>query len=78
MTWPDLTPNGGRKMKTIKARFTLSIGFVGAKHEDIVEIQVEEDATKEEIEEEINEEWERWAMNYIDGGAEIIEEDEEG
>lgn len=65
-------------MKTVKARFTLSIGFVGAVHEEIVEIQVAEDATKGEIEETVYEEWEKWSKNYIDGGAEIIEEDKEG
>ena len=59
-----------------KIRVTLSIGFAGAKHEDIIEIDDEEwDAcnTDDEREDLINDYWRDWSNNYIDGGAELIE-----
>lgn len=45
-------------MKTIEMK--LSIGYPTATHED--EIQVEDDATAEKIDEEVK----QWAWNYID------------
>lgn len=48
----------------IKVKFTLSIGFPGAKHEEIVEM--EEYCTDEDIEECYQE----WCNQYLDGGWE--------
>lgn len=50
-----------------KYRFTLSIGFVGAQREEIVDI--DDDATEEEV----TAEWTEWAWNYIDGGPHKID-----
>ena len=49
-------------------RFTLSIGFVGAKHDDEFPIEFPDDATEDDIEEIVQEEWLEWSNNYIDGG----------
>lgn len=54
-----------------KVRFTLSIGFACGEHEEIMEY--EDDATDKEIDED----WSDWAWNYIDGGAETIDNEEE-
>jgi hypothetical protein len=65
--------------KMPKLRVTLGIGFHGAKHESILTISEEEweacvtDYYREEL---IQEYWQEWANNYIDGVTEIIEEDE--
>ena len=64
-------------MKEIKVKFTLGIGFAGARHEEKVTIEFEDDTTKEEIENIIEEEWKEWTYNYIDGGWDIIEEGKE-
>ncbi|MGN7818830.1 DUF7167 family protein [Chitinophaga sp. 22536] len=54
-------------MKTIIIKMFLGIGF-GSVHNDEQELQVEDDATKEQIEEEVNEIVNDWAQNYIDLG----------
>ncbi len=57
-------------------RVTLSIGFVGAEHIDtliIDEQEWNECATEEEKQALMNEYWQNWANNYIDGGAVLIE-----
>lgn len=45
-----------------KVEFTLSIGFVTGNHHEVMEF--DDDITDEEIEQEYNE----WIWNYIDGG----------
>lgn len=47
-------------MKTV--RFTLSIGYSGCEHVDTQEF--EDDVTDEELDEA----WQEWSSNYIDGG----------
>ncbi len=47
-------------MRTLK--IYLTIGFPGAMHRD--EIEVEDDATEEQIEEEVRD----WAMNHVEWG----------
>mgnify|MGYP003658210227 FL=1 len=62
-------------MPTIKV--TLSIGFVGAVHEDELEVNQEEwdeCATEDEREALIDEHWTTWSNNYIEGSAVLIEE----
>lgn len=44
----------------IKVNVSLGIGFVGAKHEDVLEF--EDDTSVEEIDEAVKD----WAWNYID------------
>ena len=60
-----------------KLRVTLSIGFAGATHEDILEISDEELAvckTQEDRDNLFNEYWTDWSNSYIDGYVELIEE----
>ena len=63
----------------MEVKVTLSIGYAGACHEDIIEI---DDAdynaclNEDQRQELLNELWNEWAWNYIDGGATIIEENE--
>jgi len=53
-----------------KFNVSLSIGFVGAKHTDVLEI---DDENFEGMDEDqratfLDECWQEWANNYIDGG----------
>ena len=63
----------------MKANVTLSIGYPGANRADVIDIDDEDwnaclnDDQREEL---LNELWNEWAWNYIDGGATIIEENE--
>ena len=57
------------------AKVTLSIGFVGAKHEDEIEIDDTEYAeceTDKQRDDLLHEYWRDWSNNYIDGGIEVI------
>ena len=58
-------------MKEVKVKFTLGIGFAGATHEEKIEFEFEDAANQDEIEKELEEAWQDWAWNYIDGGWEI-------
>lgn len=51
----------------MKIKMTLGIGYPNANQEEIIEVA--DDASEEEIEEI----WQEWSNNYIDGGFEIIE-----
>ena len=57
-------------MKRVK--FTLDIGFVGATHVEIFEF--EDDTTDAQIEEE----YETWVSNYMDGGWHVLEDGDDG
>ena len=57
-------------------RVTLSIGFSGAKHSDILDIDdVEWSACETEVQRDdlMAEYWTDWSNNYIDGGYWLIE-----
>jgi hypothetical protein len=59
-----------------KMKVTLGIGFHNANQEDVIDIdetEWNECETDEEREDLINDYWQNWANNYIDGGTEIIE-----
>ena len=58
-------------MKKIKIQLHLSIGYISSR-EDKMEIEVDENATEEEIQKEIDEVAEYWASNFIEYGAKII------
>lgn len=63
----------------MKYRVTLSIGFVGAVHEDVLDVDDEELAsceTDEQRDDLLNEYWQDWANNYIDGGIWPVDGDE--
>jgi hypothetical protein len=54
---------------------TLSIGFPTAKHEDVLDVDDQDYAdceTDRQREDLLQEYWQEWANNYIDGGYEII------
>ncbi|MCM3703824.1 hypothetical protein [Paenibacillus macerans] len=60
-----------------KFRFTVNIGFVGARREEIIEIPDEdlEGATEEERDQLLDEAWREWLWGKnIDGGWEEMEE----
>ena len=58
-------------MRTIKGTFTLGIGYSNANHEDEFEIIVENNTTDEEIDQILQEDWQDWSSNFIDGGWDI-------
>lgn len=60
-------------MKTIKFKVHLDTGFVTAEHRDELEIEVEDDATEEQIQQALDAEARDWAMNKIEYWYEIIE-----
>ncbi len=51
-----------------RVRYTLSIGFVGAEHRDVF------DWPDEATDEEINEDYQQWCQNYMDGGWYVLED----
>lgn len=60
-----------------KIRVTLGIGYPGAQHEDVVEIDNDDwddCETQEEKDSLADEYWQEWADNYIDGGWELEEQ----
>lgn len=59
-----------------KYRFTLHTGFAEATHEDEYEIDDEdlEGLSKEERDKVIEEHWQEWAWNYLDGGWEVVQD----
>lgn len=56
----------------MKFKFSVSTGYVGSRREDIVEIDDTdlEGLSKEERAKVIEEHWQEWAWNYLDGGWE--------
>ncbi len=60
-------------MKTIKVKFVLAISLVNCKVEDIVSINVEDDATSDEIDNKITEEYSNWVHENNQGYFEIID-----
>jgi len=64
----------------MKARVTLSIGYPTASHEDILDIDDVEYAeceTDEQRQNLLNEYWQDWSNNYIDGSVNVVEPQEE-
>lgn len=58
-----------------KLRVSLSIGFVGAKHEDVIDVddeELEECSSEDERNELLNSYWQDWANNYIEGVCELV------
>lgn len=58
-----------------KFKFTLSIGYAGADHRETYEIDDEdfEGLSEAERDKVIEEHWQEWSQNYIDGGWDEIE-----
>lgn len=60
-----------------KLKVTLSIGYHGASHDDIIDIDEEEwEDCETEVErtELMDSYWQDWANNYIEGGCLIVED----
>lgn len=60
-------------MRIVKIKTHLSIGYANANREDELELQVDDDATPEEIEKDAEQLVNDWSTNYIDLGFQIIE-----
>ena len=63
----------------VKIKLELSIGFPGAKHEEVAEIPKSEidGLSPDELQEYLNDYWKEWSNMYIDGYAGILEEGED-
>lgn len=59
-------------MKIIKINVQLNIGQAGGR-DDILDIEVDDNATPEEIETACDEACEDWANNYIDTGWSFVD-----
>jgi hypothetical protein len=53
---------------TVKIKVHLSIGIAGAVHNDVIEIDIPDDATEEVVNQIKDEACEDWANNFIDLG----------
>ncbi|MEH6978336.1 MULTISPECIES: DUF7167 family protein [Bacillus] len=53
-----------------KVRFTLSIGYVGAKHDETFTLNElgYYPETDKDVEDFLEQKWKEWSANYIDGG----------
>lgn len=60
-------------MKTIKAKFYVSTGYAGASIEEVMQIKVEETATPEEIDDQIQAEYEIWVNENTEQSWSIID-----
>lgn len=61
-------------MKTIQIDVSVSTGYVGSKVEDVLDIEIPEGATTEEIEQVCGEVYEQWVWDTINSGWSIKED----
>lgn len=59
-------------MRTIKVRAFLEIGLANARHKDIIDVEVEETDSPEQIEATIDMQVKEWMYGYVDYGWEEI------
>jgi hypothetical protein len=52
----------------IKIKVNLNIGFTSATRKDVIDVEIDDNATEEEIEEAKEEAAKDWAYNFIDIG----------
>lgn len=57
----------------VKVEMSIWTRYVGSTIKDIVEVEVDDDATEKEIEKEIQEYYDEWVWSQIDGGYKRIE-----
>lgn len=62
-------------MKKITFEFSVSTHYVGSKVTEQVELEFEDDATEQEIEDEVSEYWVEWRNNECEGGWTRIKEE---
>lgn len=60
-------------MKTLKYEFTVSTRYVGSQSTEEYEIEVEDGATAEEIEIQVEAAYKDWVSNEIEGGWKLIQ-----
>jgi hypothetical protein len=60
-------------MKEIKIKVHLSIGYVNANHDGVLTVEVDDDATDDEIQEAADLICEDWANNFIEYGWDFKE-----
>ena len=59
----------------MKIKVTLGIGFAGAEHVDVIDVndvEYNECETEEQRHDLLCDYWNDWSGNYIDGGWEVI------
>jgi TusA-related sulfurtransferase len=52
----------------VRIEVHLSIGLASTEHNDVLEVDVPDDATPEQIEEACQEEYDTWLQGYLDAG----------
>jgi len=60
-------------MLTKKFTFTLSTKYVGSDHSEEVEFEFDEDATQDDIDNQVSESYERWVLEHNCGNWVEIE-----
>jgi protein-tyrosine-phosphatase len=60
-------------MKTVKCKFTIATQYVKSEYSEEQEVQVESDATQDEIDDAVNEAYSEWLNNHNYGGVQILE-----
>jgi len=58
----------------VKVRFSVATTYVGSKYEEDLELEVDDNLSIDELEAEIDEYYNTWVWEHINGGFEIIEE----
>jgi small-conductance mechanosensitive channel len=59
--------------RTLKLKVNLSIGYVNASREDVIDVEVPINAPPDELERLISDAANDWAGNYIDVGYQEVE-----
>ena len=57
---------------TRKYKFTVDVGFVNATREEVVEIEFDGDEVEEQIEKIVQDAYESWVWEKVDGGWEEV------
>jgi hypothetical protein len=60
-------------MKKIKVNFYVSTNVVGSEKEEVVEIEVDENLTEQEVNDIIDEEYTEWMYNELDSCWTILD-----
>lgn len=59
-------------MAIIKLNVKLDTGFANAQHTDVIDVEVDDDATEEETNQALEDATREWAFNFIDYSYERI------
>src|SRR5699024_1758107 len=74
--WSNEHIDGSWEVDGDDVTFTLSIGFIGAEREDVMQLDELYDPddyeTEEELDELLSEVWKDWIGNYIDGSWKLV------